>query len=245
MVIAIAGWSIRPDHSGHFPAAGSHLSRFARRLDGVEINSSFYRRHRTSTFRSWAAQVPDGFRFAVKMPRAITHEQALVEASALLDAFFSDIAHLGPKLGPVLIQLPPSASYQHTVARRFFRDVRERFRGAIVCEPRHPSWATTKANDTLVDARIARVSADPPRMADRERPAGWLGERGDGVGATIYYRWHGRPRIYWSAYSEADLSRLAQELRAWPREADVWCVFDNTAAGAAVENALTLSRMFP
>ena len=84
----------------------------------MEINSSFYRPHRTATYERWAASVPEDFRFAVKVPKAITHERRLKDASDLLDRFLSEAGGLGPKLGPLLVQLPPSLSFQAGIADR-------------------------------------------------------------------------------------------------------------------------------
>ncbi|HZF78460.1 MAG TPA: DUF72 domain-containing protein, partial [Rubrivivax sp.] len=74
-------------------------------------------------------------------------------------------------------------------------------------------------------------------------PGGWLGPEGDGAGAVIYYRWHGAPRTYWSSYDDAWLQARAAELRRWPAEAKCWCVFDNTASGAAASNAVRLREL--
>jgi uncharacterized protein YecE (DUF72 family) len=241
--IGTAGWSLPSAIAADFPAAGTHLSRYAQRFAGVEINSTFYRRHRPSTFRSWASQVPDGFRFAVKMPRLITHELALRSSARALDDFVSDVLNLGPNLGPVLMQLPPGHAYDAAVARRFLQTLRARFGGAVVCEPRHPSWHSPAAEALLTEWRIGRVAADPPRLAPVEAPAGWLGPAGDGAEATVYYRLHGHPRIYWSNYDEAALGRWAGLMAQWPLAADTWCIFDNTAAGAATANALALQRL--
>ena len=75
--IARAGWSLPKEHQVHFPLDGSHLSRYAAVFDGVEINSSFYRHHRPETYARWSSSVPETFRFAVKVHRAITHDTCL------------------------------------------------------------------------------------------------------------------------------------------------------------------------
>ena len=95
---------------------GSHLERYGAILNAVEINSSFYRPHRTATYERWAASVPEDFRFAVKVPKAITHERRLKDVGDLLDRFLSEVSGLGPKLGPLLVQLPPSLSFQAGIA---------------------------------------------------------------------------------------------------------------------------------
>jgi uncharacterized protein YecE (DUF72 family) len=104
-----------------FSIEGSHLVRYASRFDGVEINSSFYRPHRLSTYQSWANDVPNHFRFAVKMPKAITQEGRLLDVEEPLQRFLGEIAGLGNKLGPALIQLPPSLKFDPVRTEAFFR----------------------------------------------------------------------------------------------------------------------------
>src|ERR671910_1309915 len=140
--IGTAGWSIPKEHAAPFPATGSHLERYAKVLNAVEINSSFYRPHRTTTYERWAASVPESFRFAVKVPKAITHELRLKDADDLLDRFLSEVSGLGPKLGPLLVQLPPSLRFEDGVADIFLSELRSHVKGPIVCEPRHASWFT-------------------------------------------------------------------------------------------------------
>src|SRR3712207_233027 len=90
--IGTAGRSIPKEHAAPFPATGSHLERYARTLNAVEINLSFYRPHRTATYERWAALVPEEFRFGVKIPKAITHERRLKNAGDLLDRFLLEVA---------------------------------------------------------------------------------------------------------------------------------------------------------
>lgn len=153
----------------------------------MEINSSFYRPHRTGTYERWAASVPEEFRFAVKIPKAITHERRLKEAGDLLDRFLLEVAGLGPRLGPLLVQLPPSLAFQDSVADRFLADLRSRIAGSIVCEPRHASWFTPDVDGLLGELRVARVAADPAPVAGAGEPGGWR--------SLSYYRLHGSPRI--------------------------------------------------
>ena len=102
------------------------------------------------------------------------------------------------------------------------------------------SWFAPAADRLLVAARVGRVAADPARLDAAALPGGWLGPEGNGAGAVVYYRWHGSPRTYWSTYSADWLLARAAELRRWPAHADCWCIFDNTASGAAASNALGL-----
>lgn len=238
--IGTAGWGIPRAVAARFPGEGSHLARYARVLDCAEINTSFYRSHRPEVYARWAAQVPPGFRFAVKLPRAITHDQRLRAARAPLARFLAEVAGLGDRLGVLLVQLPPSLAFEARPARTFLGVLRGLFDGPVVCEPRHASWLAPAAERLLVKCRVGRVAADPARWPAAAVPGGWLGPAGDGVGAVVYHRWHGSPRTYWSAYGDTWLQARAAALRRWPPGADRWCIFDNTAAGAAAPDALRL-----
>jgi uncharacterized protein YecE (DUF72 family) len=231
--VGCAGWSLPEAVRPAFPAEGTHLQRYAARLPAVEINSSFYRPHRPTTYARWAAGVPEHFRFSVKVPRTITHERRLVGTEDLLDGFLAEAGALGGRLGCLLVQLPPSLAYDPPTAEAFLAALRERYAGAAVLEPRHPSWFDPPAAELLRRHRIGRVGADPARVPAAAEPGGWPG--------TAYFRLHGSPRIYYSAYDEPFLDALAGRLRDVARHADgVWCVFDNTALGAAWANARAL-----
>jgi uncharacterized protein YecE (DUF72 family) len=233
--IGCAGWAIRKAHTALFPTSGSHLARYAQRFNAVEINSSFYRPHRRSTYERWAAAVPNDFAFAVKAPKKITHELRLAQTGAVLDVFLAEVAGLGEKLGVVLFQLPPKLAFDLRLARCFFSDLRKRFSGGIACEPRHADWFTAPADDLLKEFRIGRVAADPAVVPAAAEPGGWR--------ELIYFRLHGSPRMYYSEYDADGLERLAKQLEASATpDRDIWCVFDNTALGAATSNALSLKN---
>jgi uncharacterized protein YecE (DUF72 family) len=234
LVIGTAGWSIPRAVRSRFPDAGSLLERYAARFRGVEINSTFYRAHRSSTYVRWAASVPSGFRFSVKMPKRITHELGLVGAAPELDAFLDEVRCLGDALGCVLVQLPPKREHDRRVANRFFRMLRKRYEGDVVIEPRNATWFTAEAEEMLVEHRISRVAADPACVPEAANPGGW--------GGIVYYRLHGSPRMYYSAYDRPYLGSMAARLAADAAHAPVWCIFDNTTLGAATENALDLSE---
>jgi uncharacterized protein YecE (DUF72 family) len=233
--IGCAGWAIPKAHKAEFPVEGSHLQRYAARFPVVEINSSFYRLHQPATYARWAESVPPEFRFSAKIPRAITHEQRLVAADVLIDVFLDEVICLGSKLGCLLVQLPPSLAYDRPSADAFLADLRERYHGPVVIEPRHPSWFTKEVVARLHARRVGQVAADPACVPAAAEPAGWP--------ELIYVRLHGSPDIYYSAYDEPYLDHLAQRMRAYAARADeVWCIFDNTARFAATPNALGLIR---
>ena len=233
--IGTVGWSVPSRYATELPPGGSHLERYARRLGAVEINSSFYRPHQRKTYERWAQSAPADFRFSVKLPKAMTHEQGLADCGVLLDRFATEVAGLGDKLGVLLVQLPPKLALKKRVADRFFRDLHQRIDAPIACEPRHASWFTPDTNDWLSDRGIARVAADPAPAAGAGETGGWKG--------LAYYRWHGSPRIYYSEYDDAALKLLKRRLDGMcERGVTTWCILDNTALGAALGNALALGR---
>jgi uncharacterized protein YecE (DUF72 family) len=235
--IGTAAWSIPRPTQSQFPPGESLLARYAKVFPAVEINSTFYRPHRTSTFERWADSVPRAFRFAVKIPGAITHDQRLAGSTKLLKPFLADLEPLGSRLGCLLVQLPPSLAFNARVARTFFIALRKQFDGRVALEPRHATWFVDRADRLLNEFRIARVAADPPRAEGDGEPGGWPG--------LAYFRLHGSPRIYVSRYDDDYLDTLAKQLRALQRRRiPTWCIFDNTTLGAATGNALgLLSRL--
>ena len=118
--VGCAGWSLPKEYSDRFPAEGTHLTRYAARFPAVEINSSFYRPHRPATYSRWAASVPADFRFSVKVPKVATHERRLVDVDDVLDSFLAEATQLGDRLGPLLVQLPPSLTFSAEIADGFF-----------------------------------------------------------------------------------------------------------------------------
>ena len=230
--IGTAGWSIPRIVAAQFPVEGTGLQRYAARFNAAEINSSFYRPHKPATYARWAGSVPDGFRFAVKLPKTITHVARLIDCAALLTPFAAEIAGLGEKRGPVLVQLPPKLEFDAAVAHEFFARASEVLDGAVVCEPRHASWFEAEADALLAEHRIARVAADPARVPAGAVPGGWPG--------LAYFRLHGSPRPYFSGY-EADA--LAEWATLVPEGAETWVMFDNTASGRAAQDALAFGAL--
>ena len=237
--IGTTGWSLPRASQHRFPAADaadSHLVRYARQLRAAEINSSFYRPHQRSTYERWAAATPPAFRFSVKLPRSITHDARLKDTEALQQAFLEQAGGLGDRLGCLLAQLPPSLVLDVREADAFFRTLRRlQPELHVAVEPRHASWFTADGDALLARWRAARVLADPVLHAAGRMPGGWPG--------LVYCRLHGSPRTYYSAYEPALIAALAERIQAATHEArSVWCIFDNTASGAAAGNALDLQQ---
>ena len=233
--IGTAGWSIPRASAHRFAQVGTHLGRYSGLLPCVEINSSFHRSHLRATYTKWAIATPPAFRFAVKVPRTVTHDRRLRASRSLLERFLEETGGLGEKRGPLLVQLPPSLAFEPRVAHRFFALLRSLHASMVVCEPRHPTWFSHEADALLVRYAVARVAADHPRHpVQRCRQGG---------PASFTFACMGLRAPYWSRYDAAYIARLADRLRCTPPSVDAWCVFDNTAAGAALENAIELGAL--
>ena len=147
--VGCAGWSLPRALWPEFVATGTHLQRYATRLNAVEINSSFYRPHQRPTYVRWAASVPESFRFSVKLPKLITHQQRLLDCAGLLDDFLAQASGLGDKLG--------------------------RHNGPVALEPRHASWFDAPADALLNRWQVTRVLADPVMHPAGHGPGGFAG----------------------------------------------------------------------
>jgi uncharacterized protein YecE (DUF72 family) len=233
--IGTAGWSVPPSIGDAFPAEGTGLERYAARFACAEINSTFHRSHRRSTYERWAASTPPAFRFSAKLPKTITHGQRLVGSEELFCRYLDEVAALGERLAIHLVQLPPSLAFDALSAGAFFERARERTGLPIACEPRHASWFDPAADALLGQLQVARVAADPARVEQASVPGGWRG--------LVYYRLHGSPVTYRSSYDDGRLEGYAAQLRAAAEDAQTWFIFDNTASSAATADALALSRL--
>lgn len=227
--IGTAGWSV-PVGEGK---QGTHLHRYSQTLSCVEINSSFYRSHRPATWTKWSQETPSYFRFSIKAPKTITHEEKLRNTGHLLETFFGQIEPMGEKTGPILFQLPPSLPFELAIAEDFFSSLRRFYKGQVVLEPRHSTWFTASVNIFLQKLAITRVAADPPK-GDPE-----VAEPGGDTG-LIYYRLHGVPNTYYSNYDDDFLIALSFRIKA---QDNVWVIFDNTALSYAYSNALRLQTL--
>jgi uncharacterized protein YecE (DUF72 family) len=231
MIIGTAGWSIPKQEADKFGDGASALARYATRFCGVEINTTFYRSHRPDTYRRWASAVPANFRFSLKAPRAITHEMGLVGAEDTFLGFVDEVSCLESKAGPILLQLPPKLEFIASVAERFLGAARAGWAGGLLIEPRHISWFSPIVDQLLARTGVSRVGADPARAPDGHQPGG---ER-----SICYLRLHGSPKVYFSSYGESQLADFAQVLIG-SGSLTKWCVFDNTASGAATGDALRM-----
>lgn len=232
-LVGTAGWSIPRDYSGSFPEEGSHLSRYSRVFNCVEINSSFYREHLPRTYERWAGEVPEDFLFSVKLSQEFTHHSGLKPAAKEIRQSLENIRHLGNKLGMILLQFPGSLEFERKKFERFLTLIRKTYEGPLSLEARNCSWVGTDARSLYYDFGVSKVAADPERCEGG--PKKLLTS-----GGAAYYRLHGTPVIYRSSYPKKYLKELASELSVRKKS---WVIFDNTTFGKATENALFLRKL--
>lgn len=263
--IGVSGWRY-PGWRGVFYPPGlpqrAELEYAAQRLTSLEINGTFYSLQRPTSFARWRSQVPPGFVFAVKGSRFITHMKRLSMAEPLLPNYFaSGLLALGPTLGPVLWQLPPTLAFDESVLREFFEHLPHSTRQAArlatqhderlpadraltvaeqdrplrhALEVRHPSWGEEAAR-VCRDYGVALVVADTggrwPAFTEPTVPTADL----------MYVRLHGPAQLYASGYTEAGLQSWADRIRDWAGAGlDVYCYFDNDAKAYAPRDAQRL-----
>jgi uncharacterized protein YecE (DUF72 family) len=193
----------------------------------LELNVTFYRQVRSSTFQKWYEAVPEGFRFSVKMSRFITHIRRLDVDVDTLDKFFEGVRVLADKLGVVLIQLPPSLKFDPALLRQFFSRLDPDIRYTL--EARNKTFLNEEAFDILRQSNIAWCVSE---TAGRYPYAEAL------TADFVYLRLHGREQLYSSNYRGDELAGLADKIRSWGRDAYVY--FNNDFEGFAPKNAATL-----
>lgn len=235
LFIGTAGWAIPASVREAFLREGTALQRYAGVMRCAEVNSSFHRPHRRTTWERWADSVPGDFRFSVKIPKAISHTKRLIGAEVELDGFIAEVSGLGNRLAVLLLQLPPSLAFEPAVLAAFLAATRSLTDVQLVVEPRHASWLEPAADALLAELNVARVAADPAKLPAAARPGGWRG--------LSYFRLHGSPIMYRSAYDGERLlayaGLLAQDIEAGR---PAWCIFDNTASSAALGDAIKLTQ---
>jgi len=232
--IGTSGWSYAEWRGGFYPrglAAGRWLTHYATVFDTVELNASFYRVPAPEQFAKWAAQVPDGFLFAVKAPRLITHLHRLQHCAGPLADFLDAARALGGKLGPVLYQLPPTMTCDAGLLDAFTAALPRKLSSVI--EFRHASWFRDETFAILEKNRVSLCVSDFPGSAAPLRV----------TTPPAYLRFHGGKR-YCENYADTFLQPLADRLRGWQEDGlPSFVFFNNTAGGRAPANASTLQDM--
>jgi uncharacterized protein YecE (DUF72 family) len=206
------------------------LQFYAQHLNTLELNVTFYRQVRSSTFQKWHDTVPADFRFSVKMSRFITHIKRLATEEESVRRFLGDVIGLRDKLGVILVQLPPSLKYDSALITDFFSLLDPAFKYTI--EARNKTFINDDFFSLLHDRNIAWCIAES---------AGRYPYHEAITAPFVYLRLHGRTALYASNYTDEELHELAAKIRGWARETYVY--FDNDFSGYAVKNAIKLTSM--
>jgi uncharacterized protein YecE (DUF72 family) len=260
--IGTSGWVYPPWRGVFYPpglAQKRELEHLSRQVSSVEINGSFYSLQRPSSYRKWAEQTPDDFVFSLKGGRFITHLKRLRDADDTLPNFFaSGVLALGPKLGPILWQLPPTLQFDPKLLADFFAVLPRRTAAAAELATRHdervdPAWTTTDADRPIRHAlEVRHPSFLAPEVPDLLREHDIALVVADSAGKFpalehvtsdfVYVRLHGADELYVSGYTDEALDRWAGKVRAWSGSVDVFVYFDNDAKVMAPRDALALTR---
>jgi uncharacterized protein YecE (DUF72 family) len=212
-------------------ARGSELELYARTFDTVELNVTFYRMPPSSTFRSWAARVPDGFLFAVKASRYLTHVRRLEDPRSSVELLIERASELGSHLGPILIQLPPDLELDAAALEETLDAFPAGIRLAL--EPRHASWFVDDIRRVLTERNVALC------VADRRGPITPLWRTAD----WAYLRFHAGRSSPRSCYSSRELEGWAERLETgWGRDVAGFVYFNNDGNGCALRDASVYAR---
>jgi uncharacterized protein YecE (DUF72 family) len=236
--IGTSGWSYAGWKGKFYPAdlpARSFLSYYTSIFDCVELNASFYNLPRETTAEKWKQETPEQFFICPKISRFLTHIKRLKEYEEPLLRFFTVFDHLRDKLGPVLVQLPPSLKFEEEIARPFFTHLKKQYGDyRFALEGRHVSWLEQEALDLLKEFNIAFVISQ----------SGGFFPYAEHVTANfIYVRFHGPESLFSSNYSYQYLKAFSIKIKAWLADGnDVWCFFNNDVYAYAPANAQTLIK---
>ena len=232
--IGTSGWEYREWAGTFYPHGLSRdrwLEHYATEFETVELNSPFYRLPDAEVFRGWSRRVPAEFRFAVKASRYMTHVRRLHEPRESLDRFWSRARHLGPRLGPVLYQLPPRWKPNAERLQAFLAALP---RADQVIEFRDRRWYGSRTLTALAEANVALCLHDMSGSAPRPEP----------LGPFVYVRFHGYGSRYGGRYSSQQLSAWADRIARWSSAGmPTWAYFNNDLGGHAVRDAFRLRMM--
>jgi uncharacterized protein YecE (DUF72 family) len=240
--IGCSGWNYKSWKGRFYPPelpTAEWLRYYAEVFQTVEVNNTFYRLPEAEVFASWRVQTPPSFLMAVKASRFLTHMKRLRDPEEPLDRLFSRAAELGPRLGPVLYQLPGNFHLDLTRLETFLDALprrlpkrRRRLQHAI--EFRHPSWYVPDTWELLEKHGIALCLHD---KAGSEIAEPW-------VGPFAYIRFHGTTGHYHGSYGTEALTGWARRLAERVRDGrDVYAYFNNDPEAIATMNARSLKSL--
>jgi len=254
LYIGTSGWGYSHWKGVFYPdtlASKDKLKYFSQHFKTTEVNYSFYRLPKPTTYQNWYSQTPDSFIFALKTSRFITHIKKLKGVKTAWRTFVKNALNLKEKLGPILFQFPPSfKATEENIKRlkdflellvlrpvaikrdRLFYEQLLKLRFAF--EFRHQSWCQEKVYKILKKHNCAWVITDSPRYPKAEVI----------TADFVYVRMHGSKVLFSSKYTKKELKDLSQKIKKWlAQKKDIFVYFNNDAYGYAVENAKTLRSL--
>ncbi len=234
--IGTSGWSYKDWMGIFYPAnikQADWLSHYAKTFDCTEINSSFYRLPQKQTVANWVKSVPKNFLFCPKMSRYLTHLKKLREPDEPLKRFFGVFKLMQKHLGPVLLQLPKTVSFNYEVAENLYKLLRKKYsRYQFAMEVRHPSWMTESSYTLMKEYSISFVMS---HSGDHFPYAEVI------TGKNIYFRFHGPGSLYNTKYDDLTMEKYAGQFKKWLDEGhELWIFFNNDWFGYGIDNALAL-----
>lgn len=234
--IGTCGWNYEHWKTGWYAGVRRKdwFRHCASAFTALEACGAFYRQQSRETYAKWAAATPEGFRFAVRGHRFITHQKRLLDPHEPLDRVREQVEGLGEKLAVMLWQVPPGTRLDMERLRTFADALNGWPTTRHALEFRHRSWFVEEVAVLLSEYRLANTISDAAKWP-----------RWDAVTTDlVYVRLHGRPLTYFSDYEEGSLREWADKVRAWLREGrGVHVYFDNDAGGHAPYNAVRLLEL--
>jgi len=237
--VGTSGWSYKEWKEFFYPEkmkSTEWLTHYADTFHVTEINASFYHLPLRKTVEGWVQKVPDNFLFCPKMSRYLTHIKRLKDPEEPLERFFHIFEPMKEKMGPVLIQLPPSLTFDYDTAEYLYRHLHHQYKAYdFAMEVRHPTWMQEESITLMAKYNIAFV----------------ISQSGHGfpyaehiTSRNIYIRFHGPDELYKSGYSDEMLRNFSVLFKEWIKQGHViWSFFNNTYYEHAINNSLRLLEM--
>jgi len=234
LYIGTSGWSYSHWKEIFYPATLPYEKRlefYSKHFVTSEVNSSFYHLPQEKTIINWYSCTPEGFIFSVKAPRSITHLKRLSAADEEWEKFKNRIDLLKEKLGPILLQFPPSFKKDEENLQKLINFLRGKEKYRFALEFRHKSWCDEEVYEILKSLNAAWVIADSSRYPKAKVV----------TADFCYIRMHGPQSLYSSSYSDQQLKELADEIRQYAKVCnEIYVYFNNDVNGCAIKNAKTL-----
>jgi uncharacterized protein YecE (DUF72 family) len=238
VLVGTSGWQYRDWRGPLYPpglAQRAWLEYYAARYGTVENNATFYRLPGTETFVSWRAATPEGFVMAIKASRYLTHIRRLRDPAEPVARLLRAASGLGDRLGPVLLQLPPTLRADPGALDACLAEFARESRVRVAVEFRHESWWTPETRDVLARHNAALCWADRlgQALAPLWHPADWG-----------YLRCHEGAAEPWPRYDTPALRGWVDRItRSWPARADVFVYFNNDQRAAALHDAAAFAAL--